>query len=369
MKTIHADYNNCLVNLSNSILKHYGQETHHSTLPALDKHLKDYKNIVLIVFDGFGSNLLAKYLGENSFLAKNKITDITSVFPATTTAATTSLITGRTPVEHCWLGWDTYIKSMDKIITMFRNYEKGFEENPFEQNICQNEFPFKTIMQTINESKNAEAYNVSPFGDTYFPEDRFGKMFGIIKKLCRSDEKKFIYAYCSEPDHAMHRLGTKHAKILKIMKRIDKKVAKLCKKLEDTLVIITADHGHIDVGEYIVLDDYPILKNMLIRETSSEPRATHFFVREDMLDSFQKEFNNLFGNDFILLSKQEVLDKKIYGDGIPHEKFVSCLGDYLAIAISDKAIRDTHEQKMHKSMHAGITEDEVIVPLIINENK
>ena len=53
--------------------------------------------------------------------------EITTVFPATTTAATTSIATGLNPVEHGWLGWNMYIEPIDETITLFRNCEKGNE--------------------------------------------------------------------------------------------------------------------------------------------------------------------------------------------------------------------------------------------------
>ena len=44
--------NNSLVNLSNSILKHFGVETFHKTIPEVDKLLKGHKKVVAVLFDG-----------------------------------------------------------------------------------------------------------------------------------------------------------------------------------------------------------------------------------------------------------------------------------------------------------------------------
>ena len=57
----------------------------------------------------------------NEFLYRNMLKEISSVVPATTTASTTSMLTGLTPVEHGWLAWDLYFKKEDKIVTMFTN--------------------------------------------------------------------------------------------------------------------------------------------------------------------------------------------------------------------------------------------------------
>ena len=370
MKTLTQNYNNCLVNLSNSILKHYGVTTYHNTLTEIDKYLEhDYKNVVLILYDGFGSKLIENNLGKESFFYKNKIKDITSVFPATTTAATTSITTGLTPAQHGWLGWDIYIESIDKTITMYWNVIKGTNINIADYNVSQKEFPYTTIFDLINEKGNAKAYCISPYEGVNYNEKNVDEMLLKIKELCKEEGKKFIYAYHNEPDNLMHELGVTDNKIIELMKSLDNKTKLLCNELEDTLIIVTADHGHITVSDYIILEDYKVIKDMLIRETSLELRAVNFFVKEDMLEDFKIEFNKLFSNDFILLTKQEVIDKKLFGDGIPNDKFYSCLGDYLAMATTNKAIMDEYISNPNKGLHAGITEDEVLVPLIIIDKK
>lgn len=370
MKIMYPNYDNCLVNVSNSILKYYGVKNTHNTLSELDKYLeKDYKNVIILLYDGFGSNLISKHLGEQSFLGRNKIKDITSVFPATTTASTTSVTTGLTPMEHCWLGWDIYIKSVDKVVTMYWNVIKNTETKVADYSLAKQEFPYVTIIDKINDSNNAKAYSVSPYEGIHYDVEKPEELYDKVIELCNTDEKKFIYVYCNEPDHLMHDYGTEDEKVIQIMQFLNDKTEELSSKLDDTLLIVTADHGHITTGDYIVLDDYPILKNMLIRDTSLEPRATNFFVKDNMLENFKNEFNKLFGNGFILLSKQEVLDKKLFGNGVPNEKFYSCLGDYIALAISDKAIVDVNDPNPLKGLHAGITEDEVLIPLIVIDKK
>ncbi|MCK5731504.1 MAG: nucleotide pyrophosphatase, partial [Tenericutes bacterium] len=59
---IFPDYNKCLMNISTSIIKHYGAGTKFSTLPILDNELdKDYRNVVVILVDAMGSEILKKH--------------------------------------------------------------------------------------------------------------------------------------------------------------------------------------------------------------------------------------------------------------------------------------------------------------------
>ncbi len=104
---------------------------------------KKPKNVVVMLFDGMGSRIL----DNKSFFLKNRIKEITTVFPATTTAATTSIRTGFNPIEHGWLGWNTYISPINKTITLFLNSEKVKSEVCKEFLDVKNKLIRKTIEQ------------------------------------------------------------------------------------------------------------------------------------------------------------------------------------------------------------------------------
>jgi hypothetical protein len=62
------DYEHCLVNLANSILKKFGAKTTAATLPLADQYLdKDYKNVVVLLLDAMGISILEKHLAEDGF--------------------------------------------------------------------------------------------------------------------------------------------------------------------------------------------------------------------------------------------------------------------------------------------------------------
>ena len=116
---VKNNYNECLTNLACSIRKYFDLDYKYKTLDYIDRILEEYKpkNVVTILCDGMGSNIMDRMLDKDAFLIKNRIKPITTVFPATTVAATTSMMTGLNPVETGMLGWDMYYKDIDKIIT------------------------------------------------------------------------------------------------------------------------------------------------------------------------------------------------------------------------------------------------------------
>ena len=142
----------------------------------------------------------------------------------------------------------------------------------------------------------------------------------------------------------------------------------MCANLDDTIVFVIADHGHI-VVDNILLDDYPELMSMLERTPSLEERAVSFKVNDGMQDKFAKLFSKLFGEYFNLYTKEEIINSKLFGDGVENPLFKSAIGDFIAIATnSNKALVTKNNSKLF-SQHAGYSDDEIYIPLIIINRK
>ena len=368
MKTFELhDYDNCLVNLANSVLKNFIPESEGKTLPDADTYLKkNYKNVVILLLDGLGTSIMEGNLKKDGFLRSNYKKSFSSVFPPTTVAATTSLMSGLQPIESAWLGWDCYYPQVDKNVTVFFNTEQGTDKQISTENIPWKYCGYEPIVdKLVREGKNA--YNVTPFAPP-FPKS-FSEICDRITELCRSDGKKYVYAYWDEPDLTMHKFGCFSSVAKKVLEELETKIQKMCAELEDTLLIITADHGHID-GKNVSITDYPAIMDCLIRMPSIEPRALNLFVKEEKRAEFESEFNKEFGNDFILMTKQEVYESRLLGTGEPHKNVNAMLGDYLAVSVSDLTIFNTKEEAEHfKGVHAGYTEEELMIPLIIIEKQ
>ena len=221
---VRNNYNECLTNLACSIRKYFELDYKHNTIDYVDKILNENKpkNVVTILCDGMGSNIMNRILSKDSFLLKHRIKSITTVFPATTVAATTSMMTGLNPVETAMLGWDMYYKDIDNTITSFMISEKGDEEyTPLQEAIeYKNKHMItKSIMEEINEKRKDSGYILFPFGKNPYVdmEDLYNK----IETLCNEEGKKYIYAYDTEPDHTMHELGTDAHEINEIVENFN----------------------------------------------------------------------------------------------------------------------------------------------------
>ena len=141
--------------------------------------------------------------------------------------------------------------------------------------------------------------------------------------------------------------------------------------MNNTLFIISADHGAVDVEE-IYLNDYPELECCLKIPPSIETRFVTFFIKEDKIEYFRKKFEEIFNDDFVFFTKEEFLHSSLLGKGKIHYKINEFLGDFVAISKSNKSIRYTTNDIKFETLvadHAGITKDEMEVPVIIIEKR
>ena len=87
-------------------------------------------------------------------------------------------------------------------------------------------------------------------------------------------------------------------------------------------------------------------------------------------EELEKAIKKILKDDFIIMSKEEVIKQGLYGPGYENKYYKDGLGDFFALGIGNKAIRWNNKTNLHKSAHSGLTLDEMLVPLIVvNSNK
>ena len=148
---------------------------------------------------------------------------------------------------------------------------------------------------------------------------------------------------------------------------LEKMVEETVNGLSDTLFLITADHGHMDSINHCILD-HPEVMDCLVRMPSIEPRTLNLFVKKECIDTFPEIFRKNFGDDFLLLTREEVLREHLFGPGNCCPGLRDMIGDYVALAVSAVSIFNTHyEAQVMPGGHAGLTAEETRIPLIIVE--
>lgn len=375
----YPDYDRCLINIISSIKNYYRTPYEYPTLPLLDKHLnKFYKNILLIVLDGLGTDMLTRNLDKSDFLRANCCGNLTSVFPSSTTAAMTSYYSGVAPNEHAWLGWSLYFKEFNHTIDILPNVDTYTKASVLHTGAAEFVMPYETIYKDIKGSiiGNVQPFTISPKninvsenGNFHKTAESFDKCCEIARIICESNQNTFTFLQWHDPNETAHKYGCYAPETQSIISNINTRIERLCENLTDTLVIVSSDHGMIDIEDEIQLHQIPDINECLVIPPFCESRAMSFYVKYDKRSDFERAFANYFTGDFILISKRDILSKGILGRGNTHPKTHDFIGDYMACAISDKVLRyrtlNSKPKPKRLANHGGMTEKEMDIPLII----
>ena len=359
------DYTHSIINITASLVSHYGGEPLHATLPNLDKVLKkDYDHVAVVLMDGLGVNLLKPHLDSRSVLRSQLKDTLTSVYPSTTVAATTALLTGKTPYESGFLGWFQYFPEDDIHYQVFMNNDYYDETKVIPEGFFQKHFTQKNFLEIVNESrKDIETKRLFPGKIEPGGYESVEEGFLRLHKFQQAHEKTLSYLYIVEPDLTEHTSGTLSVATKDVVRVLDESL-KVYKDMmgENTLVILTADHGLTDVVPINLLD-YHDLTSTFRALPANEPRMTNFFIKDDKREYFMRFFNDHFSDSFDLYTKREFLARKLFGMGDKHPNVDITMGDFIAVA-KDKYFFKLSDKKKHVAHHAGMTPDEMEVPLV-----
>ena len=374
-----------IVNLMSSISNSFGKKHLYNELPSLpSKELKKFKNIVFIVIDGLGYNFLNKQ--KDSFLLKNTKSSLTSTFLSTTACANTTFLTGYPPQQSALTGWDINLKEVGAV-TAILPFVPSFRG----ENLCNAGFEMKDILNMksfhkgfkgrcfclISKEISTSSFNqfvsrdaeIIPITDY---KNGFTKLKSLVKK--KSRVRTFIHLYISDIDHFAHEKGPNSKDVKKIFKDLDLKIKNLASSLKetDTKIIVVADHGFVDNSkkEELRVEDIKGLKECLTIPLSGEPRVRYCFVRPDKVKDFEKIVKTKLSKYCWCFKGKQLIKDNLYGLGKPNDKLFDRVGDYVLImkehySLQNKLANYNKSKKFHFGKHAGVTDDEMIVPLIV----
>jgi hypothetical protein len=342
----------------------------------------------VLVLDGMGAELLASLKESAPFLEAHQQRVITSVYPSTTAAAVTSLMSGMTPLEHGALGWSLYLKELGRSVDFlpFRDSVDGAQ-------LSRKGLGMDRILRVRNvferiAASGAETFYLGPrfivndqFADeSSEPARRLGSsttegMFRRLGRVARRGRRaverpRFVFCYSPEPDHTVHHKGTRAPETLEVVRRLDRLLERAARRAAGSgaTILVTADHGLIDTPVNHWLDQDPEVYASLVMPPFPEKRFLSFHLKASRRSAFP-ELMRRYEADFLLMSREELLERGILGRGQAHPKVDDFLGDFAALAIGGAQMHTRIANPKWKDRklvahHAGLRREEMLVPLI-----
>ena len=357
---MYFNRNKNLVTLSNSILKAYGIRPFHNTIKVVDelfnKNQIPKRKLAVFLLDGFGTYIQKIYKKDIPNLYNHNFLKMTSIYPPTTVACTTAFLTGKYPVETGWLGWVEKLPMYSSPVTMFSS---TFVDTKFETKVkTRNFLPTTDLIELINNKTNFTANKLMSFNMS-LPND-LSLFFSEANKSVKKYD--FSYLYLTEPDSTLHECGTHSTKVKNIVKSIDTYLDCFVKNNPDVLTLVIADHGHIDTS-YFILNEHQELYSLLVPKYNClEARSCMLFVKKGRQEEALKLIKKYYSDYFDIYTKEEIIEKHLFGYGKPNIHFNDLLGDFLLVSKSNAGIADSCSSLL-VSHHAGGTKKELNINL------
>ncbi|WP_460802242.1 alkaline phosphatase family protein [Microbacterium sp. GXF6406] len=332
------------------------------------------QSVVMVLIDGLGAIPLRAHAGHARHLtagmAKKDIAH--SVFPTTTAAALTSLVTGAEPGEHGLVGYEVLDSGRDRIV----NQLSGWEEGGLDPVLWQ---PRPTVferfvaMQRPAFAVGLAAYAHSGFtratlrGATFVAERTPADRVAVAYALAADNPGSVVYCYLPEIDKAGHRHGIDSAEWIAALEEIDGALA--LRVPRDVGVVITADHGMIDVPRHrqIVLEPGDARFDG-VRHIGGEPRMLHVYREPDAeASALAERWRVLSAGHADVVTRSEAIDGGLFGPRVTPAA-AERIGDVLVIARGNRAFYDGRDGEQRSQgmigQHGALTPEEYHVPFL-----
>jgi hypothetical protein len=328
------------------------------------------RQIVLLVLDGLGSEQLRTRRENTPVLSAAEGGSITTVAPSTTACALTTLATGKVPAEHGVLG---YRLALDGKVMNVLQWSIGGRD-------ARVKVPAQ-VFQPLPSFPGAEG--VVPvltrhdYGPTGFTAAHLGRVelhrwhtpAGLVTGVRRlvSGGAPFVYAYYEGIDKVAHArgLGEHYDDELRA---VDRLVGDVLDELPaGAVLVVTADHGQVDVGSSIEVLGEEIMREVTL--ISGEGRFRWLHVRPGAAADVAAAAAETYCHQAWIRTRDQVIDEGWFG-GVPSPPVAARLGDvalvpFAPIAFLDPA--DTGELRL-QARHGSLTPDEMLVPLLAWSN-
>ncbi|NVM95080.1 alkaline phosphatase family protein [Arthrobacter wenxiniae] len=341
------------------------------------------RRIVVVLVDGLGKSLLKHKAGHAPFLRGVMAADgagehprtLHAAFPSTTATSLASLGTGVGPGRHGMLGYDVLDPDQDKVVNLLGNWDAGVDPLRWQ--------PLPTVFERLEGHLPTATVSLPKFEHSPMTKAalRGGTFLGATTPLARvqlaaetlaAHPGMLLYLYWSELDKAGHAHGTDSVQWEHQLEELDAGMKRLAAAVPaDTLILLTADHGMVDVPRSARID-YSRFPELVagVRHTAGEPRMVHLYLEPDAgpgtRDNLVAAWLERFGSKAWVLTREQAVEAGWFGEVRPEA--AGRIGDVLVAARETIAFYDLRRVRPPAiemvGQHGSITKAEREVPLL-----
>lgn len=359
-----------------------------------------YQNVILLLVDGLGLNLFKQILAGrwkdipgaevwNSLLEESVFTPLTSVIPSTTSAALTTLWTGRAPSEHGVLGYEVWLKEFGMIANMI--YHAPASSHGSSGTLAQSGFSSQTFLPVQTLGPHLVQNGVQPFAFLHSSIARSGlstmhlpdvklmpyrstsDCWVTLRQTLKMNPrmKTYSYVYWSEVDSLSHLYGPEDERVIWEFASFSLQLQRFLEEMQSigtgkTLFVMLADHGQVTtpVEDAYSLVNHPEFLSHLIMVPTCENRLPFLYVRSGHEEAVKNYMNQAWPGKFTLLPGKQVLQAGLFGDGYAFPSAADRVGDYVVFPKDSAYLWWAGKINPLLGRHGGLNPDEMLIPFI-----
>lgn len=329
----------------------------------------------VVLVDGLGHELLEQEAGSAPFLASMLAggRTLTAGCPSTTATSLGSFGTGLPPGRHGLVGYEVMDPDRGVLLNELR-WDPATDPLDWQ--------PHRTVFQAMVD----QGVRVVQIGNPEFAGSgltqaalRGGEFIGIKRLPARVDatlrllaepRPALVYLYWGEVDAAGHLHGQRSAQWLTALRRVDREIARLARRLgPDTLLVVTADHGMVDVPHTGRMDlaDRPDL-TAGVAVVGGEARFVQLYCQPGAVDDVAGRIGDALGDRAWVRTRVEAIAAGWFGP--VEDRVMGRIGDVLVAARGSFALVDSRTATPHLlaliGQHGSLTPAEQLVPLLLH---
>lgn len=366
--------NGSLSDLLPSVLALMGVPGETDRLALAGSPIAQARRYAVLLLDGFGFHLLDTAKAASATWRQIKrgelghLGSLTTNLPSTTPVSLASMGSGTTPGDHGIVGFTVRVpESHDLLVHIYWNDEPDpFLWQPratcFERARAQGIY---TAAVSPGRFSDSGVTRSALRGADYYPADNPSDCASQMVRALEQGQRSLVFGYLPQVDTAGHRYGVGSVEWLDEVSAVSKGIDQLLDTLpDDTALLVTADHGMINVDYQIHLDDFPHLWDG-VDVVAGDPRMRYLYTADGATEDTIAAWRDTVGEYAEVLARDEAIARGWFGPtGDVHAErignvVVACQG-------TSGILGATGEPASLPKLighHGGYTASEMMIPL------
>ncbi|HLS78952.1 MAG TPA: alkaline phosphatase family protein [Nocardia sp.] len=337
--------------------------------------------VCVLLVDGLGAELLARHAEVAPFLSGLADRPLTAGFPSTTATSLSSLGIGAPPGEHGIVGYLMHVPGHEGLVNPLRWQLRGAEPAPtrdLRTELVPERFQPRPTAFERAAAAGVSVGQVAPMyqagsgltraalrGNEFRPSFSSGDLVDGAITALRAGDRSLVYAYHGELDTTGHVRGTASDAWLLELAHVDRLAAAIAERLPpDAALLVTADHGMVDMADPVDFDAAPALRAG-VRTLGGEARARHVYTEAGAAAEVAAAWRETLGADFEVLDRAAAIGRGWFGPVVTPEA-AARIGDLVVAARGERGIVRRAAEPLEAAMigqHGSLTSAELDIPL------